>query len=208
MTKREVDLSQNWVEKIIAVAKNHGPRDYLLFRLFATKGFRRGEIVGSEPRHWNKKLRKWEKAEATLPGLRIEDLQDNGIWVQGKGWKKLIDPNPPEFVNLSPELVKELRDYIGDRKTGRIFPMDPSRPWQLLRQFAKDAGHPEWNLLHPHRIRHFGGTTAYEIEGKDLRAANTFLRHKSMASTFRYIAKQTPEERAKTSEKMEKLISV
>ena len=201
-------MTKDWIEKIIAVAKSRNPRDYLLMRLFATKGFRRGEIVGSEARHWNIETRKWERSEPTLPGLLVQDLRDNGIFVKGKGWKKTVNPNPPEFVTLSPELVKALRDYIGNRKIGRIFPMDPSRPWQILRELAKIAGHPDWNRLHPHRIRHFGGTTAYEIEGKDLRAANSFLRHKSMASTFRYIMKQTPEEKAKLSDKMEKLISV
>jgi len=208
MTKREVDLSEAWVKKILIFAKARSTRDYLLFRLYATKGFRRGEIVGSEARHWDKETRKWSPVEATLPGLRIEDLRDDGIFVQGKGWKKEKNPNPPEFVRLSKEFVQELRKFIGSRKTGRIFEMHWTRPNQLCHQYAKWAGHPDWMLVHPHRFRHFGATTTFIIEGKDLRAANSFLRHKSMASTFTYISKQTPEERAKTSDKMETLISV
>jgi len=209
MTKREVDLTDEWINRIVGKAKEHNPRDYLLFRLYATKGFRRGEIVGSEARRWDKTLRKWFHAEPNLPGLRIEDLREDGIWVQGKGWKKAENPNPPEFVRLSKELVQLIRDYIGKRKSGKIIEMDPSRVNQLYHQYAKEAGHPDWARIHPHRTRHWGGTKAFGLEGKDdLRAANTFLRHKSMASTFRYISKQTPEERAKTSDKMETVISV
>src|SRR5439155_878956 len=207
-TKREVDLTEEWTNKIVAEAKKSNPRDYLIFRLYATKGFRRGEVLGSEARHWNKQTRKWVKGERTVPGLRIEDLEDNGIWVQGKGWRREKNAAPPEFINLSAPLVKDLREYIGKRKSGRIFEIDPSMANHLCHLYARRAGHPDWMLLHPHRLRYFGGGQVYEREEKDMRATMTFLRHKDPRSTARYIGKAPPEQRRKTSEMMETLVSV
>src|SRR2546427_7245268 len=117
--KREIDLTEEQVREIIALAKKENTRDYLIFRLMPF--FRVGEVMGSEPRKWDKSLKKWFPVEPTLPGLLIQDLHDDGIWVQGKGWKRKENPSPPIFMAFSPELVKELRDFIGNRKTGRIF---------------------------------------------------------------------------------------
>src|SRR5438309_549421 len=208
--KREIDLSEEQVRDIIALAKKENTRDYLIFRLMPF--FRVGEVMGSEPRKWDKTLKKWFPVEPTLPGLLVQDLQDDGIWVQGKGWKRKENPAPPVFMPFSPELVKELRLFIGNRKTGRIFEpifqggkYNQNSVRRHSRRYAKMVGVSDWQLVHPHRFRHFGITKTYKDSGKDVRAAREFGRHKNIATTMRYIQKFTPEERKETNLRLEKI---
>src|SRR5438309_292384 len=111
--KREINLSPEQVKAILAEAKKNNQRDYLLLRTMTVGDFRVGEVVGSAARRWIKSDRTWTPAEPNHRGLQIQDLHDDGIWVEGKGWKKEKNPAPPKLVPLPVELVKELREYIG-----------------------------------------------------------------------------------------------
>jgi len=204
--KREINLSPEQVKAILIQAKEASLRDYLLLKTLTIGDFRVGEVVGSAPRRWIKETKKWEPAEPNLKGLQIQDLHDDGVWVEGKGWKKAKNPAPPKLVPLPLELVKELRDFTGTRKNGRIFEISESRVEQMTRFYAKRAGVIDWKLVHPHRFRHF--TTTQVARKFGVLAARDIARHANISTTNRYIAELPEDERRKIIAEQEELISV
>src|SRR6266705_4263504 len=180
--KREINLSPEQVKAILGQAKVASLRDHLLLKTMTVGDFRVGEVVGSAARLWipycpkcewhyftknkcercgaakDKKAGFWIASEPNLPGLQIEDLHDDGVWVQGKGWKKKVKAAPPKLIGLPLSLINELRVFTGTRKQGRIFEISESRVEQMSRLYAKRAGVIDWKLVHPHRFRHFTTT--------------------------------------------------
>ncbi len=228
--KREINLSPEQVKAILSEAKAISLRDYLLLKTLTIGDFRVGEVVGSAPRlwvpycrncewHWftKRKCEKcgvpqdhragfWIESQANLPGLQIQDLHDDGIWVQGKGWKKKDKPAPPKLVPLPLELVRELREFTGTRKNGRIFEISESRVEQMTPFYAKRAGVIDWKLVHPHRFRHF--TTTQIARKHGVLAARDIARHANISTTNRYIAELPEDEKRKIIEAQEDLIAV
>jgi len=204
--KREINLSPEQVKEILRHAKEHSLRDYLLLKTLTIGDFRVGEVVGSAARRWVKETRSWTPAEPNLRGLQIQDLHDDGVWVEGKGWRKAKNPAPPKLVPLPLELVKDLRTYIGARKQGRIFELSESRVEQMTRFYAKRAGVIDWKLVHPHRFRHF--TTTQVARKFGVLAARDIARHANISTTNRYIAELPEDERRKIIAEQEELISV
>src|SRR5437867_573367 len=204
--KREINLSPEQVKAILTEAKNHSLRDYLLIKTMTIGDFRVGEVVWSAARQCVKSDRIWTPAEQNLRGLQIQDLHDDGIWVESKGWKKEKNPAPPKLVPLPLELVKELREFTGTRKNGRIFEISESRVEQMTRFYAKRAGVIDWKLVHPHRFRHF--TTTQIARKHGVLAARDIARHANISTTNRYIAELPEEEKRKIIQAQEDLISV
>src|SRR5206468_12053837 len=97
--KREINLSPEQVKEILRHAKEHSLRDYLLLKTLTIGDFRVGEVVGSAARRWLKVEKKWIPAEPNLPGLQINDLHDDGIWVKGKGSTQKYQPLPKVLVD-------------------------------------------------------------------------------------------------------------
>src|SRR6266487_3407824 len=112
--KREINLSPEQVKTILSEAKAVSLRDHLLLKTMTVGDFRVGEVVGSAARRWVKETRKWTPAEPNLPGLQIQDLHDDGVWVKGKGSTQKYQPLPKV-------LVDELRAFTDKRKQGCIF---------------------------------------------------------------------------------------
>ena len=204
--KREINLSPEQVKAILSEAKAVSLRDHLLLKTMTVGDFRVGEVVGSAARRWVKETRSWTPAEPNLRGLQIQDLHDDGVWVEGKGWKKEKNPAPPKLVPLPLELVKDLRAYIGSRKEGRIFAISESRVEQMTRFYAKRAGVIDWKLVHPHRFRHF--TTTQVARKHGVLAARDIARHANISTTNRYIAELPEEEKRKIIQAQADLISV
>jgi len=204
--KREINLSPEQVKAILGQAKVASLRDHLLLKTMTVGDFRVGEVVGSAPRRWIKETKKWERCEPNLPGLQIQDLRDDGIWVQGKGWKKEKNPAPPAMVPLSKSLILELRDFVGKRKEGRIFEISESRVEQMTRFYAKRAGVIDWKLVHPHRFRHF--TTTQIARKYGVIAGRDIARHKNIGTTNRYIAELPEEEKRSIMTAQAELIAV
>ncbi len=191
--KREINLNPEQVKAILIQAKMTSERDYLLLKTMTLGDFRSGEVVGSAARRWIKESKSWIPAEPNLPGLLIEDLRDDGVWVQGKGWKKEKNPTPPKKVQLPTDLVAELRLFVGKRAKGRIFEISWSRVWQMLHIYAKKAGVIDWKLVHPHRLRHYMTTQVARKHG--VIAARDIARHKNIGTTNRYIAELPEDEK-------------
>jgi len=204
--KREINLSPEQVKAILSEAKAVSLRDHLLLKTMTVGDFRVGEVVGSAARRWVKETRSWTPAEPNLRGLQIQDLHDDGVWVEGKGWKKEKNPAPPKLVPLPLELVKDLRAYIGARKQGRIFEISESRVEQMTRLYAKRAGVIDWKLVHPHRFRHF--TTTQIARKHGVLAARDIARHANISTTNRYISELPEDEKRKIIQAQEDLISV
>src|SRR2546422_3398245 len=204
--KREIVLQAEQVKAILGEAKKANLRDYLLLRTLTVGDFRVGEVVGSAARRWLKETKTWTPAEPNLPGLQIEDLREDGIWVQGKGWKKEKNPAPPKLVPLPLELIKELRVFTAHRKEGRIFEISESRVEQMTRFYAKRAGVIDWKLVHPHRFRHF--TTTQVARKYGVLAARDIAGHANVSTTNRYIAELPEDEKRKIIAAQAELISV
>ena len=229
--KREIVLNPEQVKAILIQAKQMSLRDYLIFKTMTVGDFRIGEVVGSAARFWVPycqsckanwfKSRKegpcekcgvirthnsgeWIKAEPTVPGLLIEDIRENGIWVQGKGWKRAKSPTPPVLQPLPGDLLEELKAFVGDRKKGKIFNLTIDRVWQLARNYAKKAGLTDWKLVHPHRFRHFTTTQVGRKFG--VVAARDIARHKNLATTNRYISELPEDEKRKIIEEQDMLL--
>src|SRR6267143_331317 len=127
------DLTLDQVKRILSVAERDNPRDALVFKLMAGYGLSVGEIVGTEPRHWDKENRKWVIGEPSLQGLQIQDLDEQGIVVRRKMGR------PTEKILLKPDLIHELREHVGKRTRGRIFELSVSRIEQLIQKYSKKA---------------------------------------------------------------------
>ena len=197
--KREINLSPEQVKAILGQAKVASLRDHLLLKTMTVGDFRVGEVVGSAPRRWIKETKKWERCEPNLPGLQIQDLHDDGVWVKDKGSTQKYQPLPKI-------LVDELRAFTGKRKQGRIFEVSESRVEQMTRFYAKRAGIIDWKLVHPHRFRHF--TTTQIARKHGVLAARDIARHANISTTNRYIAELPEEEKRKIIQAQEDLISV
>src|SRR5436309_10847489 len=117
--KRELNLSPGQAKAILSEAKALSLRDHLPLKTMTVGDFRVGEVVGSAARRWVKETRSWTPAEPNLRGLQIQDLHDDGVWVEGKGWRKAKNTVPHKLVTLQLELDKELREFIGTRKKRR-----------------------------------------------------------------------------------------
>src|SRR5207249_10452399 len=204
--KREINLSPEQVKGILGKAKEVSLRDYLLLKTLTIGDFRVGEVVGSAARRWLKETKRWEAAEPNLPGLQIQDLREDGVWVQGKGWKKEKNPAPPKLVPLPLELIKDLQAFIGARRQGPIFELSEGRVWRLTRFYAKRAGVNDWKLVHPHRFRHYMTTQIARKHG--VLAARDIARHKNISTTNRYVAELPDEEKREIIKGMQDLISV
>ncbi len=119
------ELSDQEILALLKVAKAELHRDWLIFRLVIEHSFTIGEIVGSK-RHGS-----------NLPGIQIEDLRIDSVWLR-RGWLE-----ESGWERIGTELMRELKEYAGQRTTGILFDIggyDPVSTMALhLRQYAKIA---------------------------------------------------------------------
>jgi hypothetical protein len=139
-------LSIDEVKRILRVAGEKSQRNALTLRLLALHGFTNGELVGSPSRR--QVDGKWIPMEPTFKGLQIEDLSDDGITVRQKD-------GTAEKRLLKPELVRELRECIGERDKGKIFNITEDRVNQVTKEYAKEARLSDWKKIRPHMFQDF-----------------------------------------------------
>jgi len=139
-------LSIDEVKKILRVAGEKSQRDALALRLIAFHGFKVHDVVGSPSRR--RENNKWVPMEPNRPGMQIEDLSDDGILLRRKGGEGEKRP-------LKPELVRELRECIGERERGKILDITDSRLLQLTKEYAKDARISDPKKIRPHMFDDF-----------------------------------------------------
>ncbi len=125
---------------------------------------------------------------------KIEDIQEyNGeivLWVQ---CKKHDDKD--EYVKLSHQVIKDIKNYIGDRTKGYIFvSTSPENYGQglsttslrkiiknIFKRFGLDS-----DTFSLHSMRRTSATIMYQ-NGADIQSIQQVLHHKSSVTTTRYI---------------------
>jgi integrase len=174
----KVWLSKEQTEKILAIAKVHRIRDWLILEL------RDGEILG----------------RARLPGILVSDIRDNGIWLTGKGYSQ----DPPELYELPAWLVGELKTFSAKEGRGpraKLFDLSVRQLEYLIKDYAREAGIEDWKLVKPHRLRAF---FASDLDDRGLPAftIRNMMRHKNIGTTNTYVGRGSPAKRAEIMESL------
>lgn len=120
--------------------------------------------------------------------LKIHDVDDVYVRVQGKGGKERIVPIGKKaiealdhylsFRNESPEMREEAL-FVNKRNK----PINRIRVWNLVKAYAKKAGIPK--KISPHTFRHTFATHLLNNKA-DLRVIQEMLGHSNINSTDRY----------------------
>lgn len=124
---------------------------------------------------------------AELCNFRIEDLNldEATLSIQhGKGDK---DRNVP----IADKLIAMFRQWIGDRKSGWLFPGPKGRKLSTrtferrLKSLAAAAGIAK--RVYPHRLRHTFATSYLRIPGANIHELQQLLGHSSLQTTSIYL---------------------
>lgn len=169
-------------EKVLDIQdylKYRNMRDYVLFLLGVTTGYRAGDLVKLKVRDIKEAIRKKEF-------VIYEGKKMNSKNIREKNRK-------PRIVELIPELAKVLKDYIENKKEYEyifISRKGRNRPIgvQAVSNILKDAG--EYFGLYEITAHSMRKTYAYKIyieSDKDIVAVKELLGHSSIEETKRYI---------------------
>jgi site-specific recombinase XerD len=186
--KRKVWLTSQQVEEMAGLAKQKNPRDYLLITLMRY-GLRCGEIVG------------WRG----LPGIRVEDIRAEGIWVKGKGYARGIVQD--RLVPMPRTVMSQLRNYALSKQitngesNKKVFPISEVRAEQIVKQYARSARIQDWDRVGPHRLRAYFATDAKD-RGFDAFTIRDLMRHKNISTTNLYVGQSSTERLAKIVEEI------
>ena len=132
-------------------------------------------------------LRISELCQARLENI---DLEEGIIRVTGKGNKTRLVPVGQSAINALQDYLSSARPQLLSPKSGaaiflsvRGYALTPARIWQLVQQYAKQAGLAD--AVHPHQLRHSFATHLL-AGGADLRIIQELLGHASIATTQIY----------------------
>ena len=175
---------------MLTLAEHESERDHLLL-LLMRYGLRCGEIVG------------WRG----LPGIRIEDIREDGIWIKGKGYERGIVQD--RLVVLPQSVIRMLRRYLTrtlvsrfkDAHEDKVFPISGVRAEQTVKRYARDAGIDDWKRVGPHRLRAYFATDAKD-RGLDAFTIRDLMRHKNITTTNLYVGQSSTERLARIVEEI------
>jgi integrase len=181
--KRKVWLTESQVGRVLNIARKSNPRDHMMLTLMRW-GLRVGEIVGCEG----------------LPGIHLEDIRPEGIWVKGKGYKAgIVQDN---LVPMPASVMSELKRYSVDLKHGdKVFSLSERQAERIVNKYARLAGMDDWRLVGPHRLRAFFATDAKD-KGKDGLMIKDLMRHKNFSTTEIYVGRASPQTLRKVVEEL------
>lgn len=177
---------------MLRLAKANSDRDYLLLVLMRY-GLRCGEIVG------------WRG----LPGIRIGDLREKGIWVKGKGYARGIVqdrlvPMPANVMYDLGEYAAKLQKEVSSAGSdGKVFPISEIWAEHIVKKYARLAVVEDWERVGPHRLRAFFATDAKD-KGLDAFTIRDIMRHRNITTTNLYVGQSSPERLAKVVEDLSK----
>lgn len=188
--KRKVWLTTSQVSMMLRLANGRNERDYLLLQLMRY-GLRCGEIVG------------WRG----LPGIRVTDIRNEGIWVKGKGYARGIVQD--RLVPMPKELIKQLRRHVSPTLRQRsindlddkVFPISEVRAERIVKWYAREAGIDDWERVSPHRLRAYFATDAKD-KGLDAFTIRDLMRHKNITTTNLYVGQSSTERLARIVEQL------
>lgn len=120
--------------------------------------------------------------------LKLYDLDDTYVRVQGKGGKERIVPIGEKAITAVDHYLA-YRSLAKDDREEFLFVTKSNRAlsritvWGMIKQYAKQAGIKK--NISPHTLRHSFATHLLE-NGADLRVIQEMLGHTSISSTDRY----------------------
>lgn len=120
--------------------------------------------------------------------LKLYDLDDTAVRVQGKGGKERLVPVGSKaiaavdhYLSYRHQSVEERDEFLFTSRVNR--PIDRITVWRMIKDYAFQAG-IEKNIS-PHTLRHSFATHLLD-NGADLRIIQEMLGHSSINSTDRY----------------------
>ncbi|WP_068468124.1 site-specific tyrosine recombinase XerD [Candidatus Protochlamydia phocaeensis] len=120
--------------------------------------------------------------------LKIQDVDDTFIRVQGKGGKERVVPIGTKAI-AAVDRYLAFRDASADERQDALFvsrthkPLDRIQVWRLVKLYARQAGISK--SISPHTFRHSFATHLLD-NGADLRIIQELLGHAHISSTDRY----------------------
>ena len=164
-------LSKPELLALLAAARQHSERDWLMILVGYCHGLRASEVIA---------IRRDAVADGHLTVSRL------------KGSLRTVQP----LVSDSEPLLNEaagLDSYtrrLRLRGNQKLFPVGRQHFWRLMQRYAEAAGIPE-RKRHPHVLKH---TVAMQtIHSAGIENVRQYLGHKSMSSTGAYLKKTDAE---------------
>jgi integrase len=176
-------LPKKWLtpletEAVLKIAASHSQVDHAILTLYSY-ALRRSEVVGSD----------------TLPGIRRRDinLSSSTIWIHGKGDPRQIVKD--RELSFAPSVMTLIRPLLLQTPTpeAKVFDVDEVTIWRHLKQYAREAGIPDWNLVHPHRLRAYFANDAKWRRGLGDLDVQQLCRHKTLKQTQEYTGPAPPD---------------
>ena len=164
LTSEEVRL----LTEAVNGSRNH-QRDRLLILLLFQTGLRISEALKITP-----------SSIQTFEGKPV-------LSVMGKGKK-------PRLVACPERLAEKLKSYAYEKKIGpkdRLFPINRSRAWQIIKEASIKAGLKK--RVYPHLLRHSDAIERLRQTGNP-KALQLQLGHSSTVMTMRYLSTLTQED--------------
>jgi len=115
--------------------------------------------------------------------------------VMGKGKK-------PRLVACPERLTEKLKSYAYEKKIGpkeRLFPINRSRAWQIIKQASIKAGLKK--RVYPHLLRHSDAIERLRQTGNP-KALQLHLGHSSTVMTMRYLSTLTQEDAVRINQEV------
>jgi len=147
------------LRRLLAVARQHSERDWLLILTTVNHGLRASEAVS----------------------LTAGDVRDGHLWVSRlKGSKRTCQP----LVGEEKEALCAV--CAGMPADGRLFPITRQHFHRLFRRYCAMAG-LDPIASHPHSLKHSCARIVLENSGNDLLKTQKYLGHASVTSTAAYL---------------------
>ena len=153
-------LDGDELRALLAAAQLDGHRTYALVMLLGMNGLRVSEALSASVADLG-----------TERGHRV-------LRIVRKGGKRATVP-------LAPKTASAIDAWLEGRTSGRIFSMDRSTAWRLLRRLAGTAVPDKAGSLHPHDLRHAFVTLALDA-GATLQDVQDAAGHADPRTTQRY----------------------
>ena len=147
------------LRKVLAVARQHSERDWLLILTTVTHGLRVSEAIG----------------------LTAGDVRDGHLWVSRlKGSHRTCQP----LIGEEKDALSAMS--AGLPADGRLFPFTRQHFHRLFRRYCAMAG-LDPIASHPHSLKHSCARIVLENSGGDLLKTQKYMGHASITSTTQYV---------------------
>jgi integrase len=164
-------LNEREIDKLMEAARGNrwGHRDATMILIAYRHGLRASEVVGL----------RWDDVDFHGGKLHVRRAKDGATSVHPIGGKELRALR--RLLRETPEGARGTHVFVSER----LAPLSVAGYQRMVARAGKAAGFPF--LVHSHMLRH---STGYKLanDGRDTRAIQHYLGHRSINSTVRYTA--------------------